>query len=95
MKTVLFCGGQGMRIREYSEAIPKPLIPIGGRPILVHLMEYYAQYGHEDFVLCLGYKASAIRQFFLNGGAAASCDCIVSGTGRLIRKITTRMRAGT
>ena len=87
MKTILFCGGQGLRIRDYSELVPKPLVPIGGRPILVHLMEYYAQYGHKDFVLCLGYKASAIRDFFLNGGVASSSDCIVSGTGQLVRRI--------
>jgi glucose-1-phosphate cytidylyltransferase len=54
MKTVLFCGGLGTRIRDYSENIPKPMIPIGGKPILWHLMNYYSQYGHKDFVLCLG-----------------------------------------
>ncbi len=57
MKVVLFCGGLGTRIREYSEGIPKPMIPIGHQPILWHVMQYYSQYGHRDFVLCLGYKA--------------------------------------
>ena len=66
MKTVLFCGGLGTRIRDYSENIPKPMIPIGGKPILWHLMSYYSQYGHNDFILCLGYKANVIKEFFLN-----------------------------
>src|SRR6267142_7267649 len=54
MKVVLFCGGMGMRMREYSEAVPKPMIPIGYRPIIWHVMKYYAHYGHKDFILCLG-----------------------------------------
>src|SRR5262245_49258928 len=66
MKTVLFCGGLGTRIRDYSENIPKPMIPIGDRPILWHLMQYYSQYGHKDFVLCLGHKANVIKEFFVN-----------------------------
>ncbi len=82
MKTVLFCGGQGMRIREYSEAVPKPMIPIGTQPILWHLMSYYAGYGHKDFVLCLGYKAGVIKDFFLSGRPQTFSDCVVSGFGR-------------
>ena len=66
MKVVLFCGGLGTRIREYSENIPKPMIPVGNQPILLHVMQYYSQYGHKDFVLCLGYKANIIKEFFLN-----------------------------
>ena len=66
MKVVLFCGGLGTRIREYSENIPKPMIPVGHQPILWHVMQYYSQYGHKDFVLCLGYKANIIKEFFLN-----------------------------
>ena len=66
MKTVLFCGGLGTRIRDVSESIPKPMIPIGDKPILWHLMHYYSQFGHKDFVLCLGYKANVIKEFFLN-----------------------------
>jgi hypothetical protein len=58
---VLFCGGLGTRIRDYSENIPKPMIAIGGKPILWHLMSYYSQYGHKDFILCLGYKANVIK----------------------------------
>jgi glucose-1-phosphate cytidylyltransferase len=84
MKTVLFCGGQGMRIREYSESVPKPMIPIGPQPILWHLMSYYADYGHKDFVLCLGHKASVIKEFFLSGRPQTFADCVVSGLGRKI-----------
>jgi glucose-1-phosphate cytidylyltransferase len=64
MKVVLFCGGLGLRMREASETIPKPMISVGGYPILLHVMKYYAHYGHKDFVLCLGYKADNIRAFF-------------------------------
>ena len=66
MKVVLFCGGMGTRLREYSDDLPKPLVPIGHQPILWHLMRYYAHYGHKDFILCLGYKAQKIKEFFLN-----------------------------
>jgi len=68
MKVVLFCAGFGTRIREYSTEIPKPMIPIGGQPILSHVMEYYGDYGHNDFVLCLGYKSEVIRSYFRGGG---------------------------
>jgi glucose-1-phosphate cytidylyltransferase len=68
MKVVLFCGGLGMRLREYSETIPKPLVKIGDRPIIQHLMKYYAHHGHTDFVLCLGYRGDAIKQHFLGAG---------------------------
>lgn len=81
MKVVLFCGGFGMRLREYSETVPKPLVPIGTRPILWHLMRYYAHYGYKDFVLCLGYQASAIKQFFLRYEEALSNDFILNGAG--------------
>ena len=66
MKVVIFCGGKGLRMREASEVLPKPMIPIGNRPILWHIMKYYAHFGFTDFVLCLGYKAEAIKDFFLN-----------------------------
>ena len=81
MKVVLFCGGLGTRIREYSESIPKPMIPVGNQPILWHLMYYYGQHGHTDFVLCLGYKANIIKDFFLNYRPHAFADCVVSGYG--------------
>ena len=61
MKVVLFCGGQGMRMRDYSDAIPKPMVQIGYRPILWHLMKYYAHYGHKEFILCLGYQGDTIK----------------------------------
>ena len=61
MKVVLFCGGLGTRIREYSESIPKPMVPIGSQPILWHVMQYYSHYGYRDFILALGYKAGVIK----------------------------------
>jgi glucose-1-phosphate cytidylyltransferase len=81
MKTVLFCGGLGTRIRDVSESIPKPMIPIGDKPILWHLMHYYSQFGHKDFVLCLGYKANVVKEFFLNYRPQTYADCVVSGFG--------------
>jgi glucose-1-phosphate cytidylyltransferase len=88
MKTVLFCGGLGMRIRDYAENVPKPLVPIGYRPILWHLMKYYAHYGHTDFVLALGYRADMIKSFFLNYEEAVSNDLIVSEGGRKREMLT-------
>lgn len=84
MKVVLFCGGQGMRLREYSERIPKPLVEIGPRPILWHLMKYYAHFGHKDFVLCLGYGADAIKKYFLEYNECVSNDFVLSEGGRRI-----------
>ena len=81
MKVVLLCGGLGTRIREYSEAIPKPMIPIGHEPVLWHVMQYYRQYGHLDFVLCMGYKATVIKEFFLGYKPQTYADCVVSGSG--------------
>jgi glucose-1-phosphate cytidylyltransferase len=81
MKVVLFCGGLGTRIREYSEAIPKPMIPVGHQPILWHVMQYYSYFGHRDFILCLGYKANVVKEFFLNYRPQAFTDCVVSAFG--------------
>jgi glucose-1-phosphate cytidylyltransferase len=81
MKVVLFCGGLGTRIREYSEAVPKPMVPIGSQPILWHIMQYYSHYGHHDFVLCLGYKAGVIKDYFLNYRKTVAADCVVSNFG--------------
>ena len=64
MKVVLFCGGLGTRLREFSDTIPKPLANIGYRPIIWHLMKYYAHYGHKDFVICQGYRGDMIKEFF-------------------------------
>jgi glucose-1-phosphate cytidylyltransferase len=66
MKVVILCGGVGTRLREETEVRPKPMVEIGGRPILWHIMKSYAHYGLQDFVLCLGYKGYAIKDFFLN-----------------------------
>lgn len=81
MKVVLFCGGLGTRIREYAEAIPKPMIPIGHEPVLWHVMQYYSQYGHRDFILCMGYKATVIKEFFLGYKPQTYADCVVSDNG--------------
>jgi glucose-1-phosphate cytidylyltransferase len=66
MKVVILCGGQGTRIRDVSESIPKPMIPIGRQPILWHIMKIYGIFGFNEFVLCLGYKGQVIKEFFLN-----------------------------
>ena len=66
MKVVILCGGYGTRIRDVADDIPKPMIPVGGLPILWHIMKYYAHWQHSEFVLCLGYKAEVIKDFFLN-----------------------------
>ena len=85
MKVVLFCGGLGMRLREYSETIPKPMVNIGYRPILWHVMKYYAHYGHKDFILCLGYRADAIKNYFLNYNECTSNDFVLSGGGKKLQ----------
>jgi len=84
MKVVLFCGGLGTRLREHSETIPKPLVPIGKRPIIWHLMKYYAHYGHKDFILCLGYKGEMIKDYFLNYDPYVSQDVVMTRGGRNI-----------
>jgi glucose-1-phosphate cytidylyltransferase len=84
MKVVLFCGGLGTRLREHSETIPKPLVNVGYRPILWHLMRYYAHYGHKDFLLCLGYRGDLIREFFLNYREEMATDFVMSRGGREI-----------
>ena len=82
MKVVLFCGGLGTRLREYTGEIPKPMVKIGYRPILWHLMKYYAHFGHTDFVLCLGYKADVIKEFFLRYEEWISNDFTLSKGGK-------------
>src|SRR6476660_395939 len=74
MKVVLFCGGLGTRLREHSDIIPKQLVTIGARPIIWNLMQYYAHYGHKEFVLCLGYRGEMIREFFEQQKAGPSQD---------------------
>ena len=82
MKVVLFCGGFGMRMREYSESIPKPMVKIGYRPIIWHVMKYYAHYGHRDFVLCLGWQGNVIKNYFLNYDECVSNDFTLSKGGK-------------
>lgn len=77
MKVVLFCGGLGMRLREHSERLPKAMAPIGYRPILWHLMRYYAHHGHRQFILCLGYRADAIKRYFLEYDETQSNDFVL------------------
>jgi len=89
MKVVLFCGGFGMRLREYSDSIPKPMVNIGYRPILWHIMKYYAHYGHKDFILCLGWKANSIKEYFLKYDECMSNDFTMSKGGRQIDLIDT------
>lgn len=84
MKVVLFCGGAGLRLRGYADDVPKPMVNIGTRPILWHLMKYYAHFGHRDFIICLGYKGNAIKEYFLNYDESASNDFIWSQGGKKI-----------
>lgn len=82
MKVVLFCGGLGLRMRDYSDQLPKPMVPIGYRPILWHVMKYFAHFGHRDFILCLGYRGDLIKQFFLNYSECLSNDFVFSHGGK-------------
>jgi len=84
MKVVLFCGGLGTRLGEYSEAIPKPMVDIGYRPLMWHLMRYYAYYGHKDFILCLGYKGDYIKKYFLEYNECLSNDFVYEKGGKEI-----------
>ena len=89
MKVVLFCGGLGLRLREYSDVIPKPMIPIGPRPILWHVMRYYAHHGHKEFIVCLGYRADAIKEYFLRYNEATSNDFVLTDGGRSLEFLST------
>lgn len=79
MKVVLFCGGSGIRLQEFSDTIPKPLVPVGNRPIIWHVMKYYAHFGHKDFVLCLGYKGDEIKNYFMKYKEYLSNDFMLRG----------------
>jgi glucose-1-phosphate cytidylyltransferase len=81
MKVVLFCGGLGMRLREFSENTPKPMVPIGYRPIIWHLMKYYAHFGYKEFILCLGYRADLIKNYFINYNEWLTNDFVLNGNG--------------
>jgi glucose-1-phosphate cytidylyltransferase len=81
MKVVIFCGGLGVRMGEATQRIPKPMIPIGAQPILWHIMKWYASWGHTDFVLCLGYRAEVVKQYFLSYSEALANDFVLSNGG--------------
>jgi glucose-1-phosphate cytidylyltransferase len=83
MKVVLFCGGLGMRMRDASSMVPKPMMPLGGRPLLWHLMKYYAHHGHTDFILCAGYKADVIQEYFSTVDRDAHTWVLEDGSERM------------
>jgi glucose-1-phosphate cytidylyltransferase len=82
MKVVLFCGGLGLRLRDYTDHIPKPMVPIGYRPILWHVMKYFAHFGHNEFILCLGYRGDLIKRYFLDYDECLSNDFVFSKGGK-------------
>jgi glucose-1-phosphate cytidylyltransferase len=88
MKVVIFCGGKGLRLRDFSENIPKPMVPVGSMPIIWHTMKYFAHHGHKEFILALGYKAEFIKNFFLNYSEAMSNDFILSNGGRTVKLLS-------
>lgn len=87
MKVVLFCGGAGMRLRGYADDVPKPMVQIGTRPILWHLMKYYAHFGHKEFILCLGYKGNCIKDYFLHYDESVSNDFVWSHGGKRVEML--------
>lgn len=88
MKVVLFCGGQGLRMHGAAgDDLPKPMVPLGTRPILWHLMKYYAHWGHNDFILCLGHRGTGIKEFFVNYREWISNDFILTNSGRDIELV--------
>src|SRR6201996_8048951 len=89
MKVVLFCGGLGMRMRDGVNTAPKPMAMVGERPLLWHVMRYYAHFGHTDFVLCLGYGASAVKDFFLSYDETRSNDFVLEGGDRQVELFKT------
>lgn len=84
MKVILLAGGFGTRLSEYTDLIPKPMVPVGGKPILWHIMKTYASYGHKDFYLALGYKAEVIKDYFLNYRALNSNFTVNLLTGEVL-----------
>jgi len=89
MKVVLFCGGLGMRMRDGTSNAPKPMAMVGERPLLWHVMRYYAHYGHTDFVLCLGYGASVVKDFFLTYDETRSNDFVIENGARDVQLFST------
>lgn len=91
MKVVLFCGGSGMRLRGYADDVPKPMVQIGTRPIMWHLMKYYAHFGHKDFILCLGYKGNCIKDYFLHYDESVSNNFVWSKGGQKVEYLNRDM----
>jgi glucose-1-phosphate cytidylyltransferase len=89
MKVVLFCGGFGMRMRDGVTSAPKPMAMIGERPLVWHVMRYYAHFGHTDFILCLGYGASAVKDYFLHYDETRSNDFVLENGARDITLFST------
>ena len=89
MKVVLFCGGLGMRMRADNQSLPKPMMPIGSRPVLWHVMRYYAHFGHTEFILCLGYGGQAVKDYFLNYRETASNDFVITKGGQHVEMLST------
>jgi len=87
MKVVLFCGGLGMRMRADNQSLPKPMTTIGSRPVLWHVMRYYAHFGHKDFILCLGHGAQAVKDYFLNYSETTSNDFVLRNGGEDIEML--------
>ena len=81
MKVVILCGGLGTRLKEETEYKPKPMVEVGGRPILWHIMKTYAHYGHHEFVLCLGYRGDVIKNYFINYEIRNNDFSLKLGTG--------------
>ena len=84
VKVVLFCGGQGLRLRGAVGSLPKPMVPVGGRPLLWHIMRYYAHFGHREFVVCVGHQAAAIRDYFERTPHEWRIDYVDTGLGASI-----------
>jgi glucose-1-phosphate cytidylyltransferase len=79
VKVVIFCGGMGVRMGEATQRIPKPMILVGSKPILWHIMKWYASWGHTEFILCLGYRAETVKEYFLTYNEAVANDFVLDG----------------
>jgi glucose-1-phosphate cytidylyltransferase len=88
VKVVIFCGGLGLRMRSSDDSAPKPMVPVGHRPVLWHVMRYYAHFGHTEFILCLGYGANAVKDYFLNYQETHSNDFVLSKGGEQIELLS-------
>jgi glucose-1-phosphate cytidylyltransferase len=89
VKVVLFCGGLGLRLRTGGDDVPKPMVSIGPRPILWHIMKYYAHHGHKEFILCLGHGGDVIKKYFLNYSECMSNDFVLADGGRRLQLFNT------